>query len=243
VPLTLSHPAVVLPLRRLGLPLSALVVGSMVPDLPLYLGSQRGYDIAHSPLGVVTVDVVGALLVLGLWFAALRDPLADSAPSGVRDRVVPRARLSPRQWLLAPLGALAGAVTHLVWDSFTHPDRWGTEHVGWLRTDHLDVSGLAWAQYGSAVGGLLVLAAFVVAQLRRLPVIGDTRAPRALPAGVLPAGIALAGVAGLVAALRSLPDGVHLMALRGAVTSVVVLTTGLLVVCGAWHVAVRRHEQ
>ena len=32
MPLTPAHPAVVLPLQRLGLPLSALVAGAVAPD-------------------------------------------------------------------------------------------------------------------------------------------------------------------------------------------------------------------
>ena len=38
MPFTLAHPAVVLPLRGLGLPMTALVAGSMAPDLPQMLG-------------------------------------------------------------------------------------------------------------------------------------------------------------------------------------------------------------
>ncbi|MDQ7908342.1 DUF4184 family protein [Phytohabitans sp. ZYX-F-186] len=37
MPFTGSHPAAVLPLVRWGLPPAALVIGSMVPDLPYYL--------------------------------------------------------------------------------------------------------------------------------------------------------------------------------------------------------------
>ncbi|MEE2045837.1 DUF4184 family protein, partial [Nocardiopsis tropica] len=37
MPFTLSHVAAVLPLARTRLPPAALVVGSVVPDLPYYL--------------------------------------------------------------------------------------------------------------------------------------------------------------------------------------------------------------
>ena len=37
MPFTGSHPAVVLPLLRIGMPASALVIGSLTPDLPYYL--------------------------------------------------------------------------------------------------------------------------------------------------------------------------------------------------------------
>ena len=37
MPITFAHPAAVLPLARTGLPLTALAIGSMVPDLPMFV--------------------------------------------------------------------------------------------------------------------------------------------------------------------------------------------------------------
>jgi hypothetical protein len=241
--LTLSHPAAVLPLRRLGLPMTAMVIGSMVLDVPLYLGSRRGYDIAHSPAAVPTVDIVGALIVLALWFAVLRDPLADLAPSAIRNRVAPRARPTRRQWVLAPLGAFIGGVTHVAWDSFTHADRWGTEHIGWLKTDHLGVSGLRWSQYVSAVGGLIIVCAFAVAHLRTLPVIREPRPARVLPAAVLPSAIAVAVTAGLVSALGKASVSLHSMAFHGAVSSVITLAAGIVIMCAGWQLLRQRSRE
>lgn len=235
MPLTLSHPAVVLPLRRLGLPMTSMVIGSMVLDIPLYLGSRRGYEIAHSPWAVPTIDIIGTLIALAIWFAVLRDPLTDLAPSAIRSRLAPRARLTRRQWQLAPIGALIGGATHVVWDSFTHDDTWGYRQVGWLQTDHLGISGLRWAQYVSAVGGLAVICAFAVAHLRRQPVIHASRPKRALPALALPAVIVVGGAAGLAAALAKASVGLHSMAFHGAVSGVIALTAGILIVCGAWQ--------
>jgi len=41
VPFTGSHPAAVLPLLRTPLPSAALVIGSLVPDLPYYRRADR----------------------------------------------------------------------------------------------------------------------------------------------------------------------------------------------------------
>lgn len=145
MPLTLSHPAAVLPLRGLGLPVTALVAGSMVPDIPLFLGWHRGYQVTHSLVGVVTVDAIVTMLVVALWFGVVRDVLVDLTPDAVRSRLVPHVRLSERQWLLAPVAAALGALTHVVWDTFTHPARWGSDRVGWLHTEHAGPLGTAWA--------------------------------------------------------------------------------------------------
>jgi hypothetical protein len=170
VPFTLSHPAVVLPLRRIGLPLSALVAGSMAPDLPMFLPGHRGYDRMHSPLGIVTYDVVIALGGLVGWFYLLRDPLADLTPY-VRRRVPARGRLSRRGWAFAPLAAAIGAATHVGWDLGTHKGRWLTTHVALLHNDLGPMPGYKWAQFGSGVVGGAIVIGYAVARLRRQPVI------------------------------------------------------------------------
>ena len=242
MPLTLSHPAAVLPLRRLGLPMTSMVIGSMVLDVPLYLGSRRGYDLAHSPLGVPTVDIVGALLVLGLWFTVLRDPLVDLAPTAIRSRLTPRARLTRRQWLLAPVGALIGGITHVAWDSFTHYDRWGSDHVGWLQRDHLGLAGLKWAQYASGVLGLVVVGWFAVAHLRSLAPLNVRRPPRVMTPGALVAVVVLAGLTGLASAAWKAPVGLHAMAFHGVVNSIIVFVVGGVLVCLAWQVLRQRNR-
>ena len=134
MPMTLSHPAAVLPLRRHGMPMAAMVIGSMVPDVPRFMRWSSGYRVSHSYTGVFTVNLIGALVVLDCWNAFVRDALVDLAPDVFRVRLAARNRLSRRQWLLAPAAAVLGSVTHLAWDAFTHPGRWGVAHVAWLRT-------------------------------------------------------------------------------------------------------------
>src|SRR5436190_2277820 len=155
--MTLAHPAAVLPLRRVGLPMSGLVAGSVVPDVPVFLEWHRGYDLTHSLLGILVIDVALAYCVLLVWFPFVRDPLADMAPEQVRSRLAERARLTRRQWLLVAPAASVGAATHFLWDSFTHPGRWGPNHIEWLRAEHVGLEGLRWSQYVSGVIGLAIV--------------------------------------------------------------------------------------
>jgi uncharacterized protein DUF4184 len=62
MPFTVSHPAAVLPVLR-WLPPSAVVVGSLVPDIPLCVRPPVGYHTTHSLAGVVTVDLPLGLTV------------------------------------------------------------------------------------------------------------------------------------------------------------------------------------
>lgn len=237
--MTLAHPMAVLPLGRLGLPTTALVVGSMVPDIPLFLDWSDGYEATHSLLGVLVVDVVLTALVVWLWYAAIRDALVDLAPAPVRARLVERARLTTREWLRVPVAGCLGAASHLLWDSFTHPGRWGPRNIEWLRTEHEGLLGLKWMQYSSSAVGLVVVAWVAVSYLRSLDPLPDTRDRAILSPLVLPAVVGVSGLVGLVSAARRAPDGLHAMAFDGVVNSLVTAVVLGAVACAAWQVVGR----
>jgi hypothetical protein len=242
MPLTLSHPAAVLPLRRLGLPVTVLVTASMVPDLPLFLGTQRGYRITHGPVGIVTIDVVLAVVAVAGWTFIVRDALVDMAPAPVRRRLPARARLTRTEWLLAPVAAVVGAATHVAWDAFTHPGAWGVRRIDWLQSEHAGLVGASWAQYASGIVGLVVVIGAAAAYLRSSTVTRDAR-PRVLPAPTLPVVVGIAAVTAIASAARSAPRGLHAMAFDGVVDSLIVLAVGLTVISLAWHVAGMRRAR
>ncbi len=224
MPFTPSHVAAVLPLHR-RLAASALVVGSMVPDLPYYLPvhppAGPGADVTHSPTGVVTLDVLLGLAVFLLWHGLLAGPALAASPAGLRARV-PRAALAGvRERLATPVRVVrvlvslsVGAATHVLWDSFTHDGRWGVRHVDWLAQPHASVAGYTWAQLASSVAGLLLVAIWT----RRWWVSATVREPgppglpgplaAAARTGVVGAGLIAAAAAG-VGPLTA-PDGPRL---------------------------------
>ncbi len=242
MPLTLSHPVAVLPLRRLGLPMAALVLGSMAPDAPVFARWTAAYVVTHSPVGVVTIDVVLVLVALGVWSVLVRDALVDLAPTYVRSRLAPQARLSSRQWMLAPLAGAVGAASHVVWDAFTHLDGWGVQHVSWLRAEHGGLAAYSWAQYGSGVVGLAILGVVAVRHLRSLPVLRIDRPPRVLGSAVL--GVLLGGavLVGLVAGVRAVGEGLRAVAFDVVVASVVALGVGTALTCAVWQAAASRRD-
>lgn len=129
MPFTPSHALAILPFVRTPLPVAALVVGSMAPDLPYFAPLGVSREFSHSLLGLVSVDLVISLAALALWFAVLRSPLLDYSPGWLRRRM-PRSRglwgsAVPGRpaaislgWLLAALAL--GMVTHILWDAVTH---------------------------------------------------------------------------------------------------------------------------
>jgi hypothetical protein len=242
MPFTVSHVAAVLPVvgRSGRLPAAALVIGSMAPDYPWFLTRGRTAGFSHSLLGVVTVDLAVGLLAVVLWRRLAQAPVRDLVPRPVGERLPRPPGLATRELPWAGLAVVVGALTHVVWDSFTHAGRWGVEVVPWLHTEHLGLPGYTWAQYAS---GFLGLAVLVVWGRRRLAAtepdregLRSTSGDRRSAWGVVAAG-ALVGVA--VGLLRS--AGSAEVALFGAVTfGGAGLAVGVVLACVLWWSRVPR---
>ncbi|WP_370095967.1 DUF4184 family protein [Streptacidiphilus sp. MAP12-20] len=174
MPFTFSHPAAVLPLLRSGRPrgrlvASALVAGSLAPDVPYFLDSvlPGTYGIGrltHRPWAVATLDVAVAAGLAGAWHGLLREPLTALLPQDLADRVAVLTRPTRKEvtpadaaWFVASAGA--GALTHVAWDAFTHHGRFGERHwpaLGHRINGRMPVyQALQWA---SSVAGLAALA-------------------------------------------------------------------------------------
>ncbi|RVU22150.1 DUF4184 family protein [Streptomyces antnestii] len=172
-------------------------------------GAMEFGDITHSFPGVLTVDVAIAAALAGLW-RLLREPAIALLPGRVRGRVlavarggvpavrrggrqgpaarggVPTARSGGRQGPVARVwwwyvSVVLGATTHVVWDAFTHLDRWGMR-VFPVLGEKVAGSPLYWyAQYGGSAVALVVIALFVVSAVRRVPEAAADEAHAALP--------------------------------------------------------------
>lgn len=236
MPVTLAHPAAVLPLRGLGLPLSAMVIGSMAPDLPVFSQSWGIYGFTHSVVGILTVDLALTLLLLGFWDFLARDALVDTAPARVRDRLPARHRIGRTAWFLAPLAAVVGSTTHVVWDAFTHEGRWGTRLIPWLTEQQGPLRGGQWAQYGSGVLGLLVIGLALLAVGRR-PVLAIAPRSRRLPAATLGVAFAVASLISVCTFVALFGGGFHSAAFYAAVAGIVALAVAVATVAAAWVLA------
>ncbi|MFG3442207.1 DUF4184 family protein [Nonomuraea sp. NPDC047897] len=201
MPFTPSHIAAVLPLvssarmRRFADPW-ALAIGAMVPDLPIFLPFLDfllpDYSDWHSWRGVVTIDLAAVVVLLGLFHQVFRDPLISLLPPAWAGRV---ATLAPSwQYVrLLPIvaGAVIGAGSHVLWDSFTHstgPAEWGD----WLSHQFFGIRLFRLLQYGSSLVGLAAVLAWAWSRLSALPpapLPGHLRSSPFVRAGVLVAAV------------------------------------------------------
>ncbi|MFF9061467.1 DUF4184 family protein [Streptomyces sp. NPDC101213] len=186
MPFTLSHAAAVLPAVRADgtgrgrLVPAVLVAGSFAPDMTYYAagvlsGAMEFGDVTHSFPGVLTVDVLLAWALVGSWLL-VREPLVALLPRARQGRVAvltrcgaPRARVRPPTVVWWYASAVLGALTHVVWDAFTHLDRWGMR-VFPVLGETVAGSPLYWyLQYGGSAVAAVVIAGFVLRALRRTP--------------------------------------------------------------------------
>jgi hypothetical protein len=126
MPFTPAHIAAALPLRRLNLVWSGLVVGTMAPDFEYFLRLAPNDGYGHTLPGTFLLTLPLALLMLWLFHAFVKLPLVNLLPEGVRRRLVLgefRFRGVAR-FTLVIVSVLVGIATHLAWDSFTHPNTW-----------------------------------------------------------------------------------------------------------------------
>ncbi|MFF3070147.1 DUF4184 family protein [Kitasatospora sp. NPDC057936] len=229
MPFTFSHPAAVLPLLRAAgergpLVASALVAGSMAPDVPFFAESLLPGVYGHGGLthrwwAVPTLDVAVAGALVAGWHGLLRGPLVALLPerwAGAAEALtVPRGgvmavarRGGPEAAARAgwfAVSAAVGAATHVGWDAFTHEGRLGVRLLPVLDREVAGVPLYSALQYGSsalalaAVGGWAVRAARTVEPVR--PAVALS--PTGRRAAVVALGLATAaGVAHRISPLR-----------------------------------------
>jgi hypothetical protein len=163
MPFTLSHPAAILPIHALlgrRASLSALVIGSMVPDLPYFMGFGSG-AFSHSLTGVALFCLPYGLLCYLLFHLWLKRPLKALLPGPVWRRmpVLPLWPAVPWPWVGFSLGL--GALTHLLWDGFTHANGVVVQQVAWLHSIAMEgdrvLHPYKWLQHFSSLAGMLAM--------------------------------------------------------------------------------------
>jgi Domain of unknown function (DUF4184) len=180
MPFTLAHPIAALPLwqaSRQRLNLLGLMVGSIVPDLGYFLALKPTDTFRHTALGAVTQGLLEGLLLFGIGRYGLAQPVIKLLPLAIAQRCsIPnfKRQLSICNAISIGVSILLGALSHIVWDSFTHPTGWVVQHSLMLQSPigHWPVYWPVYKllQYGSGLGGILGLLLWAGLGLRQAPV-------------------------------------------------------------------------
>jgi hypothetical protein len=188
MPFTVAHVAAALPLRKLKLVWSAIVVGTLAPDFPYVIGSVKYRALGHDFPGVVLFTLPASFFVLWFFHCAIKKPVAGLLPISMQQRLKDQReefRFGGALRILAIAGCIIlGIATHVLWDSFTHAYTWPWRHLVWLRS-WFKFPILGWMpaygllQYASTLLGLVALAAWILLWYRNTaPDISTASAPQ-----------------------------------------------------------------
>lgn len=175
MPITPAHAAAAWPVHRAWrrLPLAALVIGTLSPDLEYVLRLTPRGKFAHSPVGLVVFCVPATLLLWWAWRALVRPALMPLLPPGLRRAAeLPPPGRRTDALPLAIFAALLGAATHVLWDGFTHQDGWAVALWPMLAQRAFGPTSQTWFslfQYASSAVGVVIVAVWAAVQVRRYP--------------------------------------------------------------------------
>jgi hypothetical protein len=163
MPFTVSHAAAVLPLHRLSrhLPLTALMIGSMAPDFGYFFLRDAPRHVTHSFPGLFTFSLPVGLVGWLFYIAVLEKTTITLLPDRWHTRFAHTDAITPSLVLRACIAIVLGAITHLIWDAFTHRHTFITDTFPVL---YARVPGMRWLpiyhllQGVTSVIGLLILA-------------------------------------------------------------------------------------
>ncbi|WIX97936.1 DUF4184 family protein [Amycolatopsis mongoliensis] len=243
MPFTLSHPAAVLPLARRPLVTSALVAGSVAPDVFWFVPRLPGVGLTktHEFASVLWLDPLLALVLLAVFHVLLKRPLLALAPSPLAGRL-PRDFSWKRPGWIA-LSLVIGAATHVGWDAFTH-ESGGFPFLRIPLVTGVDVGRLI--QLVSTIAGATVLAWWLARWYRTAPTApapGATRHRRPVVALLLVG--ALAGVLAQALPFLAHHDPMTRAGVVGNATYLAVtgagsgFLTALVLYALAWHARYR----
>ncbi len=178
MPFTLTHTLAIVPVaqRCTSLPAAALCIGAMIPDWSLFIPLGPHYTTTHTLTGIFTACMPLGLLMFILFRCLYRRALIELLPAAAQSRLAPfkhwQLTFSGRELLLAAVAVGIGAASHLLWDAFTHADRWGVEIMPFLSASVFsiggsDVQGYKLLQHGSSAIGLPLLLLFACRWLGR----------------------------------------------------------------------------
>lgn len=133
MPLTVSHPIAVLPLKNTKLIFSALVIGSMSPDFLYFINFAPKGKYGHTVEGLFLFCLPVGIIVLWIFHHIMKRPLVQFFPIDHQKKLTHYAGDFKfggfSRFILICLSILIGAITHIVWDGFTHEKGWVVEQV------------------------------------------------------------------------------------------------------------------
>lgn len=174
MPLTFSHPALILPGKYLPerwVSMTGLIVGSITPDLEYFIRMRERSTYSHTWAGIFWFDLPLSLLLTFIYHYLVRNAFTCNSPAFLRRRLSKYINFDwghyfKNHFLLVIICLLIGITSHVFWDSFTHLNGYFVKAVPFLREtviiygNHIPNARILQA-ISTVVGGLVVFYAIM----------------------------------------------------------------------------------
>lgn len=167
MPFTAAHPAIILPLLRMRIfSVSALIMGSMVPDFEFFLRMEAHGPYGHSIFGMFWLNIPIALAFITLYHNFVRNAMIESLPTFFGKRFYEFVDFNWNTYFKANffkvvLSVLVGNLSHLLWDSFTHFDGFFVSKIPFLNTEYRQIPLYLVLQYAFSLIGAIAISVFI----------------------------------------------------------------------------------
>ncbi len=133
MPLTIAHPAAVLPFKHSKLPISALVVGSLVPDFEYAIHLAPESNFSHTAFGLFAFCLPVGMAALWIFHRVWKPPMMASFGMEMHIANMPFSFGPWSRFIILCCEILTGSLLHIMWDSFTHDYGWLVQHAEGMR--------------------------------------------------------------------------------------------------------------
>ncbi|MGZ6520108.1 MAG: DUF4184 family protein [Bacteroidia bacterium] len=169
MPFTFSHPAIIFPIQFLPkrfYSLTGLIIGSMTPDFEYFLRMNVSSIYSHTLWGIIYFDLPLGIMISFIFHDVVRNVLINHLPQQLQERfwdlkVFNWNKAFKSTWLVVIISIITGAVSHVLWDDFTHPLGCFVMKSTFLR-HRIQIFGFQVAVYNvlqnisSIIGGIIV---------------------------------------------------------------------------------------
>ncbi|WP_376717545.1 DUF4184 family protein [Mucilaginibacter terrae] len=160
--------------------LTALVIGSMLPDFEYFLRLKIKSAYSHTWTGLLWFNLPLGLILYFVYSKLVKPVLIVHLPTFLNKRFSKFKNTKPvnlSSLLINTVSLLIGASTHILWDGFTHPTGYFVSQLPFLQNEatvaNYSLPIYKLLQHGSTLTGTLLIILSVI----MLPPLASTRLP------------------------------------------------------------------
>ncbi|MBA0882803.1 DUF4184 family protein [Flavobacterium undicola] len=168
MPFTFSHPAIILPfLKNKSVSSTALIVGSMSPDLEYFFRMKIQSEIGHTFLGIFLIDFPLGFIIMILFHEIIKKPLIENTPEFFQKRLSGLKELNwiehlKNNFITVLISFFLGAVSHVFWDSMTHWNGYLVNHFPFFNIEIYSIPLYKIIQHLSSIIGIGVISIYFI---------------------------------------------------------------------------------